>query len=211
LVKPNRAQPGLAVGLEEGREVTATAMFVDLRDSTRLAAGRLPFDVIFIANSYIQAATAAILGQGGHVTSIAGDGIMSVFGIDGDERGGARAALAAMIEIHRAIDRVNADLTAEIGGPLRYGIGVHTGPSIVGSIGPLERSSLQFLGDTGNVAARLESLTKEFGCSALISIATWEAADRREAVGRRVSVYIRGRGEIAALVFENLTELSESR
>ena len=160
-------------------------MFVDLRNSTQLAAGRLPFDAIFIVNRYIQAATAAILAEGGHVTSVAGDGVMSVFGLDGDAEKGARGALAAASALGRGVAELNSDLAGEIVAPLRIGVGVHTGPSILGEMGPLDRSSLQFLGDTGNVAARLESLTKDMGCVALISTATWAAAGRRSWSGRR--------------------------
>lgn len=207
LTRAGRVWSGLAVGLQAGREVVATAMFVDLRNSTGLAAGRLPFDTIFIVNRYIQAATAAILAEGGHVTSVAGDGVMSVFGLDGDAEKGARGALAAASALGRALAELNSDLAAEIVAPLRIGVGVHTGPSILGEMGPLDRSSLQFLGDTGNVAARLESLTKDMGCVALISTATWAAAGRPPPAGRDTVVPIRGRGEASALSFASLSEL----
>ena len=65
-----------------GRELQIAAMFVDLRESTRLATGRLPFDALFIFDRYIQVVTQAIRRNGGHATSIAGDGVMSVFGVD---------------------------------------------------------------------------------------------------------------------------------
>ena len=58
------------------------AMFVDLRGSTRLATDRLPYDALFLFDRYIQAVTGAIRRNGGHTTSIAGDGVMSVFGVD---------------------------------------------------------------------------------------------------------------------------------
>ena len=207
LVHPGRLWSGLSVELQAGRELAATALFVDLRDSTQLSAGRLPFDAIFIVNRYIEAVTAAILAAGGHVTSVAGDGVMSVFGLDGDAHKGACGALAAASEIGRAIARVNHDLQAEIGAPLRIGIGVHTGPSILGEIGPIAQTSLQFLGDTGNVAARLESLTKERGCVALISTATWAAARRPALAARIAKVDIRGRGDVEALPFDDLADL----
>jgi len=210
LVHPGRIWSGLALGLQEGREIVATALFVDLRDSTRLAAGRLPFDAIFIINRYIEAVTAAILAKNGHITSIAGDGVMSVFGLDGDAEKGARSALAAAFAIGRAIEEVNGDLVAEIDAPLQIGVGVHTGPSILGEVGPLDRSSLQFLGDTGNVAARLEGLTKEFGCAALVSAATWSAAGRSAPTSRTTVVDIRGRGELTVWLFEDLADLAVS-
>ena len=73
---PGAARYGAA--LEGGRELEILALFVDLRESTRLATGRLPYDTLFIFDRYIQAVTAAVRQNFGHVTSIAGDGVMSV-------------------------------------------------------------------------------------------------------------------------------------
>jgi adenylate cyclase len=195
LVPASRPLDGLRVDLSEGRELPVTALFADLRDSTRLAAGRLPFDAIFIVDRYIQAVTAAIRAHRGHVTSVAGDGIMSVFGLKGDARSGADDALIAAAAIWRAIDEVSADLSAEIGAPLEFGLGVHSGPSVVGPVGPADQTSIQFLGDTGNVAARLESLTKEMGCTLIVSAATLAASGLDRPHWRRAEVTIRGRDE----------------
>ncbi len=199
LARPGRPSRGLAIALDEGREITATAVFVDLRDSTGLAAGRLPYDAIFLVNRYIEAATSAILTNNGHVTSVAGDGIMSVFGLDGDAGAGARSALAAIADIGRAIGRVNAELAEDLSEPLRFGVGAHTGTTIVGALGLAERSSLQFLGDTGNVAARLEALTKQRGVVAIVSAATLESAERLHEFGPSERFEIRGRDEIFAV------------
>jgi class 3 adenylate cyclase len=91
---------------------------------------------------------------------------------------------------------------------LRIGIGVHTGPSILGEVGPLDRGSLQFLGDTGNVAARLNSQTKDMGCVALISAATWHASGRAADVDKLAFVEVRGRGEVAAVAVTDLRDLT---
>jgi adenylate cyclase len=193
LVPASRPLDGLRVNLVEGRELMVTALHVDLRDSTRLAAGRLPYDAVFVIDRYIQAATAAILGCGGHVTSVAGDGIMSVFGIDADAVSGARNALRAVMEMWRSIDRVSGELEAEIGSPLRFGVGVHSGLSVVGAVGLPGHATVQFLGDTGNVAARLEKLTTEMACTAIISAATLAAAQLTgPASWRAAEVGVRG-------------------
>ncbi len=73
LVPATRPLDGLRVALDEGRELVVTALCVDLRDSTRLAAGHLPFDAIFIVDRYVQAVTAGIRACGGHITSVAGE------------------------------------------------------------------------------------------------------------------------------------------
>jgi adenylate cyclase len=207
LVSAAHPLEGLRIDLSEGRELEVTALNVDLRDSMRLAAGRLPFDAIFIVNRYIAAATGAIMAHRGHVTSVAGDGIMSVFGLDGDAVAGARKALAAAAAVWGAIDRLSTELADEIEAPLRFGLGLHSGLSVVGAVGGPERgASLQFLGDTGNVAARLQALTKEMGCTLIVSTATLEAADWRPPAWRRAVVEIRG-GDPAMPVF--LIERSE--
>jgi adenylate cyclase len=190
--------------LRESRELTVTAIFVDLRNSTGLASGRLPFDVIFVIDRYIQAVTGAVRANSGVVTSIAGDGVMSVFGLAGDPTAGARNAFAAAAELWRSVERLGEDLTEDLGGALKFGIGVHTGLSVVGMVGLPGQSSVQFLGDTGNVAARLEALTKETGCTMIVSAATVAAAGVSPADWRTADLEIRGKSEplSAFLVFD---------
>jgi adenylate cyclase len=92
--------------------------------------------------------------------------------------------------------------------PLHVGIDVHTGPSILGEAGPLDRSSVQFLGDAGDVAARPESLTKDLGCVALISVATWQDSGRAADVDKLAFVEVRGRGEVADVAAADLHDLA---
>jgi adenylate cyclase len=142
-----------------------------LRESTRLASGRLPFDALFIFDRYIQAVTGAIGRNGGHATSIAGDGVMSVFGVDGTAALAARNAFQAGLEIWDGLDILSEELASELRGRLRIGIGIHIGTAIVGLVRTGEAQSLQFLGDTGNVAAKLEAQSKEFDCTLVASVA----------------------------------------
>lgn len=192
LVPISRAGDGLRLDLNEARECAVTALHADLRDSVRLAAGRLPYDALFIIDRYIQAATAAILSKGGHITSVAGDGIMSVFGFDCDAGSAARQALAAAEALWRGIDRISADLAGDIGSPLRFGVGIHSGLAVIGTLGPPHQQSLQFLGDTGNIAARLQGLSKEMNCTLIVSAETAAAAGHKDTRWRRAEVDIRG-------------------
>lgn len=201
LISVARPLDGLRVALAEGRETLVTALHVDLRDSTRLAACRLPFDAIFIIDRYVQAVTAAIRAHGGHVTSVAGDGIMSAFGIGGDAASGARNALLAADAAWDAIDRVSADLATEIDVPLRFGIGVHSGLSVIGAVGLPDQAVVQFLGDTGNVAARLESLTKDMNCTAIISAAVLATCGLKRPWWRATDIHSRDHDGAALRVF----------
>jgi adenylate cyclase len=204
LLASPRPPRGRSLNLMESRELTVTAMFVDLRNSTGLASGRLPFDVIFVVDRYVQAVTVAVRAHAGAVTSVAGDGVMSVFGLDGDAAAGARNALAAAEELWRLVEKLGADLADELGGPLKFGIGVHTGLSVVGTVGLLGHTSIQFLGDTGNLASRLEGLTKETRCTMIVSATTVAASEISIPGWRRADLEIRGRGEplSAFLIFD---------
>ena len=202
LASPRPAR-GLHVDLAESQELTVTAMFVDLRNSTGLASGRLPFDAMFFVDCYVQAVTAAIQANGGKVTSVAGDGIMSVFGLDGDAAAGARNALTAAQSLWGSLDRLSADFAEELGA-LKFGIGAHTGLSVIGTVGLPGQTSIQFLGDTGNIASRLESLTKETACTMIVSASTIAAAGMSTPGWLAADLEIRGRSEPlpAFLVFD---------
>jgi adenylate cyclase len=208
LLSVARGLDGLRLDLDGGREMSVTALHVDLRDSVQLAAGRLPYDALFIIDRYIQEATAAIIMHGGYVTSVAGDGIMSVFGVNTDAATAARQAIAATEAIWRAIDQIGVDLADDIGAPLRFGIGVHSGLAIVGAVGPPDRASLQFLGETGNMAARLQGLTKEMKCTAIISAATVAAAGRQTPHWRHADLDIPGSdAKLAAFLLDRREDL----
>jgi adenylate cyclase len=202
LASPRPAR-GLRFDLRESQELTVTAMFIDLRNSTGLASGRLPFDAIFFIDRYIQAVTAAIQANAGSVTSIAGDGIMSVFGLDGDAVAAARNALTAAESVWRLVDKLSEDFAEELGA-LKFGIGVHTGLSVIGRVGLPGQTSIQFLGDTGNIASRLEGLTKEAACTMIVSASTILAAEMSTPGWVAADLEIRGRSEPlpAFLVFD---------
>jgi adenylate cyclase len=214
LVRPNaETLPGAArfnAAAEGGKELQIAALFVDLRESTRLATDRLPYDALFLFDRYIQAVTAAVRQNMGHVTSIAGDGVMSVFGAQGNVADASRDAWKAALQIWSALDSLNEELAAELGGPLRAGIGLHVGVAVVGMIGSAEHRSLQFLGDTGNIAAKLEEQSKPLdcilvaSCAALARIALPAVAPETAVVsiaGREIEVALfRTRGELQQLV-----------
>ena len=187
--------PSHRIPVGESQELEVTALFVDLRESTRLAAGRLPFDMLFIIESYIRRVTEAVQAHGGEITSIAGDGIMSVFGVEsGNAAEGAVSGLRAALAIWESLDQLSEELAAEIGKPLSFGIGLHSGLSAVGSILVMGRPSTRFLGDTGNVAARLEAITKDLGCPLVVSVATLARAEREiPSQVRSFEIRLRGR------------------
>jgi len=189
----------------EGSEVQIAAMFVDLRQSTRLASGRLPYDALFLFDRYIQAVTAPIGENGGHVTSIAGDGVMSMFEIDGNASRAAMSAVKAALELWTRLDALNRELGTELDAPLKVGIGIHVGMAVVGWPPTAENRAFQFLGDVGNVAAKLEQQTKDLDCTLLVSIDALEAISQEFASATPIArVAVAGKREpVAAAMFKS--------
>jgi adenylate cyclase len=203
------ARPSFNLSIGEGREILTTAFFVDLRGSTQISAGRLPYDALFIIDRYIQAVTGVIRGHGGYVITVAGDGIMALFGVDGDARSGARSALLSVSALVDAIASLSAELADQFGTPLKIGIGLHSGLSVVGQIELSGAFSLQFIGEIGNVAARLEAMTKKSACTAIASDAVFDAAGIEGAIfGERRKLKLRGQdGTIPVILISNVDRL----
>jgi adenylate cyclase len=177
----------------QGSEREIAVMFADLRDFTRLSETRLPYDVVFLLNRYFTVMGAAIEAEGGHVDKFVGDGIMALFGLEKGPVEGARSALAASAAMGEALVALNAELAHELKAPLRMGIGLHAGPTIVGELGYGRAMSLTAIGDTVNTASRLEALTKDLAAQLVVSDHLIELAGVELPGGRRAEADLRGR------------------
>jgi adenylate cyclase len=160
----------------QGIERDVAVLFGDLRAFTRMSEGRLPYDVVFVLNRYFRAMGRAIEVQGGRVDKFIGDGIMALFGVDRDAGTACLQALAAARAMALALAELNRELAHDLPEPLRIAIGVHVGPVILGEMGYGRATSLTAVGDTVNVAARLETLTKEFDVQMAVSTRLAERA-----------------------------------
>jgi len=169
---PAGAGPRDAVGLadhREGQELTIAVLFADLRGFTRLAERKLPYDVVFILNRYFEAVGGAITDAGGMVNQFTGDGVMALFGVDGGAEEGCRQAVRAAAAMIARVHELSRTLAEDLDAPLRLGIGIHTGPTVVGRMGYADTTYLTAVGDTVHVAARLEALTKDYACELVLS------------------------------------------
>ena len=185
-------------------------MFVDMRGSTRLAAGLLPYDALYLFDLYIQVVTGAIRQHGGNVTSIAGDGVMAVFGIKGTADIAARGALLAALDVWSGLERLNTDLASELPAPMRIGIGIHVGVSIIGLIAADNGQALQFLGDCGNIAAKLEAKTKDYNCTLIASCAALDVGVPQAAPAEIAAIAFDGRSEpVRSAIFREKDELQK--
>ena len=182
-----------SVNPSAGVEREMVVLFADLRAFTRLAEGRLPFDVVFILNQYFKAMGAAIEGAGGRIDKFIGDGIMALFGIEADPTLAAKQALVAARGMSEELSHLNRQIQAELPEPLRIGIGLHLGPVILGEMGYKRATSLTAIGDTVNVASRLEALTKDFGAELVVSSALTSEAGVDVTAFETEQIDIRGR------------------
>jgi adenylate cyclase len=159
-----------------GVERYVVIMFVDMRGSSRLAEGRLPFDTVFVINQFLNAVSSAVLSAGGQPNQVLGDGLLALFGMGGQPDVACRQAVAACAAIAAKVATLNNALAHVLGEPIRFGIGVHAGVTIAGNIGYERHAQFTVIGDAVNVAARLEELTKTFTCEVMMSEEVYQRA-----------------------------------
>ena len=171
------AADGLVRGGMEGSEREVTVVFIDLRGSTTLGEAKLPYDVLFILNQFFNEMTKALVATGGHYSNFTGDGLMALYGLNAGEPAlGAAQALRGAREMLTRLDQLNMHIRSDLKEPLRIGIGIHFGEAIVGMLGPPRSRIVTAIGDTVNTTARLESLTKEYDCTLILSRQAAQAA-----------------------------------
>src|SRR4029453_15764935 len=118
---------------------------------------------------YFETIGSAIKNAGGIANQFTGDGVMALFGVGQGSTEGCRRALLAASAMIRSLAELTQTLTDELPDPLRMGIGLHTGPAVVGRMGYAQTTYLTAVGDTVHVASRLEGLTKEYHCQMVLS------------------------------------------
>jgi adenylate cyclase len=196
------------VDFVQGSEREIAILFADIRGFTALSEGRLPYDVVFILNRYFAAMGRAVEAAGGRVDKFVGDGVMALFGIENGPQAGCREALAAARLMSQRLGELNLSLSAELDVPLRIGIGIHAGPTIVGEMGYGGAAAITAIGDAVNTASRLEGLTKEYDCELVVSEEMVERAGLDLSVFPRYQIEIRGKREMLAVrTLERATDL----
>jgi len=172
-----------------------TVLFSDLRSFTTLSEGMSPQDNFRFLNRYLEVMEPAIEEHGGFVDKYIGDAIMALFAAGPD------SAVAAAVAMQRALEEHNAHERTHGRPELIMGIGVHTGPLILGTLGSPSRMETTVIGDTVNLASRLEGQTKPFGSGLLISEQTRVLLRRPEAweLRRAGRVRVKGKTESTAI------------
>jgi class 3 adenylate cyclase len=186
------------------RRQEVTVLFSDIRNFTSLSERMASEEVVDLLNEWFTEATRAIGQHGGVVDKFIGDAVMALFGVPEPRQDAAADAVRAALAMRDALAAINQRHKALGGQELRIGVGVHTGEAVVGFIGSHLRQSYTAIGDTVNIASRLEGVTKKYpGCDIIISektqqgqeayhVAETELGDDEELKGRneKVRVYL---------------------
>jgi class 3 adenylate cyclase len=150
-------------------------LFADIRSFTTRSETMAPEALIGLLNRYFEEVTAAVHAHGGTVDKFIGDGVMVFFGAPKDLENPSLPAFATAQEMLARLATLNQALAAEGLSPLEIGIGLHCGDAVVGHIGSAARHEYTAIGDTVNVASRLEGATKEVGFPLVCSRAVADA------------------------------------
>ncbi|WP_448563135.1 CHASE2 domain-containing protein [Trichothermofontia sp.] len=154
-------------GQVQAQEMVVTVLFLDIRGFTSIAENIAPRLLLDWLNAYLEMMTDCIMDHGGMVDKYIGDAVMAVFGVpfprtqSVEIQRDARQAIEAAITIHERLAPLNQQFQKQGKPQVKVGIGIHTGLVVAGSLGGKRRLNYSVLGDTVNIAARLEAMNKE--------------------------------------------------
>lgn len=188
--------------LKLGGELRELSIFFsDIRGFTSISEHLNPQELTALLNNYLTAMTDIIYSHGGTVDKYEGDAIIAFWNAPLAQKDHAQLAVHTALECQAKLTELNPGYKEHIGAELYQRIGLNSGPVVVGNMGSRQRFNYTFLGDAGNLAARLEGINKQFGTSLLISSNTRQQLDDRIAVREIARVQVVGRKE-PVCVFE---------
>ncbi len=190
-----------------GQTQSVTVLFSDIRNFTTISERLEAKEVVEMLNTYFERACAPLLAAGGSIDKFIGDAIMVEFGSPLPVQDHALRGIKAAIALRKVAEEFSVWMNTRF--PDRnlpkfaVGIGLHSGEAVIGNIGSPTRMEFTAIGDTVNLASRLEGMTKEIGCVILASKSTIDAAGAVVNWGRSSEIKVKGRDE-AVRVFEVL-------
>jgi adenylate cyclase len=204
------APPAVVDDIARGRAVQAekrevTVLFADLKGFTSLSDKLDAAVLVRILNGYFGEMSRAITAHRGHVAKFLGDGIMALFGATENNPWQARDAVEAALEMRASLVRYNAALRGDGLPELAFGIGIHRGVAVAGILGSDELMEFTVIGDTVNVAARVESMTRTHDVDILVTEDVRSRLDARFEVRTLPPTPVKGKAQpIATWAVEKL-------
>ncbi|MBU8905950.1 adenylate/guanylate cyclase domain-containing protein [Desertibacillus haloalkaliphilus] len=174
-----------------GERKEVTLLFVDIRGFTTLSENIEPEEVIEILNEYLDLCTKAIFTYEGTLDKFIGDGVMAIYGAPVSQDDHARRAVQSALEMKKKASELATKLEERYGHNVQFGVGINSGPAVIGNIGSKERLEYTAIGDTVNLAARLESNAKPG--QILISEDTYELVKGDFQVERLDAIRVKGK------------------
>jgi len=165
-----------------GEEVEAVILFSDIRAFSTYTENKPPHEVVRMLNRHFSRMVHAIQENGGVVDKFMGDCVMAVFGKYLGTAEPHRAAVETAVEMRRQLADLNREFAKEGSAPIEIGIGIHAGSVVAGEIGSYDRKHFTVVGNTVDIAARLEAETKKLGYPILISAQVHEQCGAIEGV-----------------------------
>jgi class 3 adenylate cyclase len=153
----------------DGEKGVATLLFSDLRNFTPYVENNTPEEVVKSLRLYFTAMQRIITDHGGFVLQYVGDEIEAVFGLPVKVENHAEQAVRAALEMREALIKLNQDRLSQKLEPFLHGIGIHTGEVLAGNSGSVDRLAYTMIGESVNLASRIQGLTKTVGCDILIN------------------------------------------
>jgi class 3 adenylate cyclase/hemoglobin-like flavoprotein len=179
--------------LARSEERKLAVLFCDVNGFTDFAAGRLPYDVVHVVNRLFLRMGEAVLAEHGYIDKYLGDGLLALWGMHGGTSGEiCLAAVRAGLLMHASVSELQRQLTDHFGCELSLRLGIHFGSAIVGRIGHPARQQVTAIGDTVNVASRVEAANKDLRTSFLITEECYDQIKEQVITGDDFKTILRG-------------------
>ncbi len=193
-----------------GEKRKVTVLFSDIRGFTSLSERLDPEKLVNLLNTFLTPMTEIILRNGGMLDKYIGDAIMALFNAPVSIEGHAQKACESALEMVRKLEELNPKFEKDYGVRLNIGIGINTGEAVVGNMGSRQRFDYTAIGDTVNLASRLEGLTKLYGVNIILSEFTKREVGDKFLTRKLDVVRVKGK-EKAVAVYELLENTEDNR
>lgn len=160
----------------KGERRRVSLLFADIRDFTSMSEKRQPEDVVEMLSEFFARMVAVVRQNYGYVDKFLGDGMMATFGAPADDPEHEKHAISAALEMQEELSKLSSKWTAQGRAGFKMGIGINSGNAVIGNIGSEAHMEYTAIGDTVNLASRLQNATKEVHAEILVSGATFDVA-----------------------------------